>query len=279
MGWEDAVPETLTIAGDGGSMVPVRAHPFLKESPDLGHFVMKAMNLHQEVGRRVPVKKLEKPEEVETWRKENLPKFYEAGLLARPPADPKEYGIKKPDSPAAGLVWNEERGGKFASILHKHGAPVALANELMTLHTEALMEGVKSLETSREKGIAALKQEFGAEYDARVEQVKRFTPMIFKTPEETKFFTDFGLADHPTFLSVMMRLAPAIAADSSIIPQGGGGGGAPQMTGEQVKAELVDISTNDKNPRHAGYLRGDPEVHAYIDALYKKAYGTGTVTI
>lgn len=279
MGWEEAIPETLTIAGDGGTMVPVRNHPFVKESPDAGHFVMKAFNLHQEVGRRLPVKKLEKPEEVETWRKENLPKLYDAGLLAKPPADPKEYGIKKPDNPAAGLVWSDERGTKFGQILHKHGVPIAAANELMALHTESLMEGVKSLETSREKGTAALKQEFGADYDARVEQVKRFTPLIFKTPEEVKFFSDFGLADHPTFLSVMMRLAPAIAADSSILPQGGGGGGAPQLTGEQVKTELADIMYNDKNPRHAAYLRQDQEVLKYIDDLYKKAYGTGKVQI
>lgn len=40
---------------------------------------------------------------------------------------------------------------------------------------------------------------------------------------------------------------------------------------DAARAELKDIATNPNNPRHAGYHRGDPQVSAYLDCLYKKA--------
>lgn len=40
---------------------------------------------------------------------------------------------------------------------------------------------------------------------------------------------------------------------------------------DAATAELTDIATNPANPRHAGYHRNDPQVSAYLDALYKKA--------
>src|SRR5262245_25028130 len=42
--------------------------------------------------------------------------------------------------------------------------------------------------------------------------------------------------------------------------------------GDAARAELTDIATNPANARHAGYLRNDPEVSAYLDTVYKRAY-------
>ena len=40
---------------------------------------------------------------------------------------------------------------------------------------------------------------------------------------------------------------------------------------EAARAEMKDVMTNAQNPRHAGYQRGDTQVSAYLDGLYKKA--------
>jgi hypothetical protein len=40
---------------------------------------------------------------------------------------------------------------------------------------------------------------------------------------------------------------------------------------DAARAEMKDMATNPQNPRHAGYQRGDREVQAYLDQLYKKA--------
>lgn len=38
-----------------------------------------------------------------------------------------------------------------------------------------------------------------------------------------------------------------------------------------ARAEHREIATNPENPRHAGYQRGDAQVSAYLDQLYRKA--------
>ena len=40
---------------------------------------------------------------------------------------------------------------------------------------------------------------------------------------------------------------------------------------DAARAALNDIATNPNNPRHAGYQRGDAQVSAYLDQLYKNA--------
>jgi hypothetical protein len=41
---------------------------------------------------------------------------------------------------------------------------------------------------------------------------------------------------------------------------------------QAVEKEYADIMSNPQNPRHAGLHRGDPQVSAHIDGLYKKAF-------
>lgn len=40
---------------------------------------------------------------------------------------------------------------------------------------------------------------------------------------------------------------------------------------DAARAEMTEIATNPAHPKYAGYQRGDPQVSAYLDALYKKA--------
>lgn len=280
MAWPDEIPADLTYDADGGVKIPLREHPFVKESPDLGHFVNRAFQNHREVGARIPVK-IERvraadgtfapnTEAVTAWRKDHLPKLYENGILEKPPATVDDYKITKPEKLPDGLTWNDDTTVKFKTILHKYGVPVAAAGELLQLHSDALLGGQKMLKTSVEAGRAALKAEHGDKYDERIELTKRLTPMIFKTEEELQFFEETGMADHPGFLSVMMRLAPLAASDNGIIARPGDG--TPAMTGDQVRAMLADIMSNPQNPKHTLYKQNDPATMAEIDAMYKKVY-------
>jgi hypothetical protein len=40
---------------------------------------------------------------------------------------------------------------------------------------------------------------------------------------------------------------------------------------DAARAEMTEIATNPAHPKYAGYQRGDQQVSAYLDALYKKA--------
>jgi len=268
----------LTVDVDGKA-VPLRDTPFVKEAPDFKTFVKGAYDAHREVGARLPVKTDGKPESVAEWRKTHLPTLYKAGLLEAPPATWQDYGVVKPENIPEGLSWDDKRAERYASILHKYGVPKAIVPELMELHQEALTGAHLALKTSKEEGIKALKGEYGDKYDERVEEVKRFTAAIFKTPEELEFFELTGLGDHPGFLSVIMRLAHGALQDSSVLaglPSGQGGGG---MTGDEVRKELAAIMSDTSNPRHKLYWQKDKATLDYVDSLYRKAYGEGKVEI
>ena len=276
--WLTTIPDTLTYEDSPGSTKPLREHPFVRESPDLGHFLLKSLNTQKEVGARVPVKKLETPEAVQAWRKEHMGKFHSAGLIEGPPEKPEGYEIKKPDKLVDGVTWSDERAGKFAGVLHKHGIPKSAVQDLLDMHVEALTGAHAAFQTDKDNGVIALKREFGDKYDERMEQAKRLTKVIFKDEKELAFLAETGIANHPGFLGVVMRLAPLAMQDSSLMPKGDDGG-AGAITGDTVRAEVADIMSNPQNPRYAGYHRKEKAVMDYIDQQYQKAYGTGKVTI
>jgi len=272
----DQIPADLTVDVDGKA-VPLRETPFVKEAKDFQTFVKGAYDAHREVGARIPIRTDGKPESVKAWRETHLPNLYKAGLLDAPPSSPKDYGVVKPTNIPPGLSWDDTRAEKYAGILHKYGVPKAIVPELMALHEEALVGVANALKTSVEEGTAALKREFGDKYDERIEQAKRLTAAIFKSPEELAFFEELGLGDHPGFLSVIMRLAPLAMQDSSIVAGMGSKEGGTGMSGDAVRAEVADIMHNKNNPKNAGYWRQDKAVLDYVEELYKKAYGAGTV--
>jgi len=271
--WYSQLPDTAMV-DIGGQQMPLRDQPFIKESTDLEAFVRRALDSHSEVGRRVPLK-ASTPEELANWKNTNLPKLYDAGILERPPGSPSDYAIAKPDIMPEGIAWNDDLATRFAGALHKHGAPKALATELLQLYGEALGGTQKQLETDYDTALTALKKEHGEHYEVRKEEAKRLTPLIFKTPEELAFFEELGIGDHPAFLSVMMRLAPLAAQDSSYLKD------ALLTTGvspDDVRSELARIMTDKTHPMHAGYHQRDAKVLAHITDMYKKAY-PGTTEI
>lgn len=270
------LPDTMTVEVDGKPM-PLRDTPFVRESKDFATFAKGAYDAHREVGARIPVKG-GTPEVVAEWRKTHLPTLYKNGLLDAPPATPEEYGVVKPLDIPEGLTWDDARAAKYAGILHKYGVPKGIVPELMELHKEALAGANQSMKLTTEAGVAALKSEFGDKYDIRVEDAKRLTATIFKSPEDLAFFEQTGIGNHPGFLSVLMRLAPLAMQDSSILASQPSAG-TSSATGDAVRSEVASIMSDPTNPKHKLYHQGDKATLEYVDELYKKAYGGGQVEV
>jgi hypothetical protein len=262
-----------------GKPMPLREHAFVKEAKDFPTFVKTAFDAHREVGARIPLKvDATKPESVKAWRDENLPKLYKAGVLTAPPASPADYGIARPEQIPDGLTWDDKRGEAYAALAHKHGISKEAASDFMAFHLESLQGQAQSIKTSMEEGMAALKKEYGDKFEERQEQASRLAAAIFKNEAELEWFEKLGLANHPTFMSVLMRLAPLAESDSSVLA-GLGGSQAGGMTGEDVRKELADIMNNKENPKHALYWARDKATMDYVDSLYKKVYGDAKVQI
>jgi len=278
MAWPLDIPENLTYDGDGGVKVPMRDHPFVKESPDLGHFVNRAFAQHKELGSRLSLKKAETPEAAAAWRTEHLPKLYDAGLLTRPPTKPEEYEIKKPEEMPKGMIWSDERAGKFGAIGVKHGIPKAAMSELLELHREAFSASVAEFNTTYEEGQLALKREFGDKFDEVMEDAKRFTPLIFKDAKDAAFLAETGIGNHPQFLGIVARLAQFAKSDASFADQLKAGGGGSGATGDEVRSELSRIMNDTTHPKYALFKKQDPKTMQEIDEMYKKAY-PGQLTV
>jgi hypothetical protein len=270
-----------------GQQVPLRDVPFIKESTDIGTFAKRAFDVHRELGSRIPLK-VNGTAEVESWRKEHLPKLYQAGVLTAPPGKPEEYGITKPSDLPEGLGWSDELSKELATALHKHGVPKAAVPELLALHTKAMLGAQTALKTSYDEGMAALKHEHGDKFEERLEQAKRITGhftkegqwvpgLIFKTPEEVDFIEKTGLGDHPGFLSIIMRLAPLAMQDSSYLAEMTRPDGA--MGGEALRTEIGKIMSDPTHPKYKLYWQRDPGVLKEIEEMYRKTYGDAKVEL
>jgi hypothetical protein len=274
--WFESPDLATVVVQQDGKDVPIKDIPFVKETPDLATFVKRGYEAHREVGSRLPLKiDKTKPEEVIKWKTDNLPKLWEAGVLDRPLTKVEEYEIKKPENLPEGLNWSDELSGELGKTLLKHGIPKAAVPELLELHTKALTNGLKDLDSgySYEETTAALKAEFGADYDATLEDAKRLFPQIFKSERDVAFFAKTGLGNHPILTGILMRMSKGVKADTSVM-NGNNNRGTGAMTLQEAQSEHADIMNNKANPKHALYHSKDPATLQYVEDLYKKIPGS-----
>lgn len=234
---------------------------------DIGSVLKSHAHLSKRMGSAVNLPgKDAKPDEVAAFKQ----RLIEAGVVPAPPKDISVYGNLKPEKLPEGLSWDDATAKTFGETLLKHGASKELAQELIALHEKVLLGTQQTLSTAREASLAKLKAEHGEKYDERMEMAERLAQGIFTDPEEVKFFEETGIGRSPRFQSVMMRLAPLAMQDSSFVESLSQQTGS--ISGQSALAEYADIISNEKNERHAGWKRSDPQVMQYVTELYRKAY-------
>ncbi len=241
---------------------------------DIGALIKTTAHMNKRLGTAVNFPgKDANPADVQSFRE----KVYESGAFARPPGSPGDYQLKKPDDLPEGFGWSDDLAGKYATILHKHGIPKEAVGDLMPLLLESLTGQSDGIKVDKEASMAELRREHGAHFEERQELVKRMMKGLVRDDAELAILEQSGLADHPKFLSVLMRLAPLAAQDStfmSTIQRTGG-----EIPGDEARAEYAKILNDKTHPMHEGLMRGDPKVDAYLTDLYQRAYGTGQVPI
>jgi len=275
MPWPDDVAN-VTVEVEG-KQVPLKDHQLVKDSPDIGHFARRAFDMHTEMGRRIPINVKNDDEKV-AWRKEHLPKLHAAGIIEAPPAKPEDYGITRPATLAKDVPWSDTLAKELATTLHELGIPKSAVPKLMALHERAVSGAMPVLKTNYDTAMAKLKEEHKDKFDERFELAGRLANTIL-SEDDKQFIDDTGLADHPRFLSILMKLAPLAQSDSSFIAEMNRGGGSGEMTGDQVREWVAKMSSDKTDPNYTRYWAQDPALMKEIDDKYKSAYGTGTVTI
>lgn len=262
--WSETLPADLTVEQDG-KPTPIRELPIVKEAPDLGTFAKRAVDQHRELGGRIPIK-AETPEAREAWKKEHLPKLYSAGILEAPPASAEEYNVARPEN-VPETNWNPEATKELAGILHKHGAPKALAGELVQLHAKVLEHAQGVFKADGEKVMAEIKAEFGDQTDARLAAAERAAKEIFADPADVEFLNRTGLGNNPRLLRLIMRIAPQAQSGSSFVRDGRPPGST--LTGKAAGDEARAIIRDKAHPKHEAYMRGDQGVNQYVQELLR----------
>jgi hypothetical protein len=125
------------------------------------------------------------------------------------PDTPEAYNIKPRELPP-GVEWDDALQGSIAQIFHKHHVPEAAAKELIQAHVASLAEKSKAAGDSYAQHITTLvqqaeqtfRQEWGGDYEQRLEANKTFVQSRFK-PEELSDPTLRAALSHPQIVRVI----------------------------------------------------------------------------
>ncbi len=242
--------------------------------PDIGSLIKSFAHSQRRLGSSINLPG--KPEEVDQWKQDHMPKLFESGVLAKPPGSPEEYGLTKPENMAEGTAWNPEIATKFTKLCHSHGASTEFVSALHELYGEALNGGLALFNTSKEEGIAKLKEKFGDKYEETAAEAGRFMAKLFITDEQKELYAKSGLANHPDFLEPIMTFAMLSQSDSSALERGAA---EAARTRDEVRAEHSKVMNDKTHPMYELYRKGDKKANDYVDDLYKKAFGTAKVDL
>lgn len=237
-GWLDRLPEELA-----------EAKPTLEKFRSFGDLAKSYASLQTTLGKKasavaIPNEK-STPEEIAAYRK----------AVGAPDA-PDGYKLK-PEQLPEGMTWDDELGKGFAEIAHKHNIPAAAMQELAARYVAS--EAAKVEEYSKkayadvEEGKAALRKEFGGNFDANIQLAARVANTVGLDP---------NLVTHPEIVKALVRMGKMVSEDKI------------SQLGQSAQAGALnakDIMTNPANPYHKRYQEGDPETVGMVRDLMRRA--------
>lgn len=225
-GWHDTLPPELKDYSGILSRYPnpIEALRALGES-------RKLISQRQESNK--PPGEGAKPEEVAAWRKH-------IGV----PETPEGYNVKAPEKLPEGVTWNDAEAGEFAKFAHEINLTPQQVNRLLEYeikNRETMWQtGNAKLTEYTQQQAAALKNEWGAEFDANISKAKHTAQLLGVD------INDPALGNNPAFVKAMAQASSLISEDKLV----GSGRGGSVMGGQQ---QADDILNNPNNPWHNAY--------------------------
>lgn len=189
------------------------------------------------------------------------------------PEKPEDYGniIKKPELPE-GMKWDENFEKAALPVAHSLGLTPRQLEGLMGLYAgyqaEQFKASLAGQATAAEETAAVLREEFGAQYDARLSQAKRVVQQL-GGPEVIQALNETGAGNRPELVKLFAKIGAMMAEDQLR----SGASGQFGMGTEEAKAEIRKLQSHpaymDKyHPEHADIITKLGELHkiAYSEA-------------
>jgi hypothetical protein len=256
-------PSDITVPHEGQN-IPIAQHPEILKTPDVPTLGKRFLEGLSELGKRqrLPTKE-SRPEEVkEFFSKLEIPP--DESYLRRSrgvPETPDKYEWTPPE----GAQINGEWLGKGKALAHELGLNNEQFGKLVGLHNELMQDAQKIFQTKEADGVAALKTEWGADYDKNFAIASRGVQAMFKdNPEALEKFNAFGLGNDPAVLKFMLEAGKLTGEDSST------SGGTPSNANDiqqQIDTYMVKGGAN-----YERYMQGDVKALGEVEALYRKLH-------
>jgi hypothetical protein len=185
------------------------------------------------------------------------------------PADVNGY--KLPEIPE-GVTPQPEAFKAFGEMAHQLGLTQKQFEALAKRELETQMTAAQAQAKTKADAEAALKAEFGAAYETKTSMVKEFLQKFMPSVAGMDLAA-FG----PATVKEFAALAEARAAEGGNLldtAQRGKPANGPLTPGE-AKQRITEIRGNRDHAYHKPGAPGHADAVAYVNSLYKQAYGTG----
>lgn len=197
--------EQGTEGGDWREGLPedIRSDASLEQFKDVGGLAKSYITTKQMVGNSIQIPDADaSPEE---WDERFCAKL-------RPPT-PEEYELKRPE-PVNGAVYDEDLEKAFRGAAHQFGLHPRQAQGLLDWYNEHQGGLIGQYQQNMEEGVAALKQEWGADWDRKSALANSFVK-THGGDEVQKVFNDTGVGDHPVLIKFFAELGEAVEETTS----------------------------------------------------------------
>lgn len=244
--WRASLPEEL------------RSEESIKNFKDVADLTKGFVETKKMVGNAIRIPKADaKPEEFDA--------FY--ARLGRPET-PDKYEFTRPQVPE-NVKYDEEMETAFKGMAHKAGLSPRQAQALLEGYNEMQVKRLSGYTGQMEQGIAALKKEWGANYEKQIGLASRVVKEV-GGEEMINLLNETGLGNHPTLVKFFAKLGAESADPGFII----GEDHHDAASQDAIKLKINEIMNDPKHPyndSHAGYEVRQAALNQ-VGALYKQLY-------
>jgi hypothetical protein len=215
----------------------LKAEKSLESFKDIGGLAKSYVEAQKMIGGSVRIPKADaKPEEWDAFYKK-----------AGRPDKPEEYEVSKPPNMPEGMNLDENLIKWFLPTAHAAGLSKAQVAGLMEKWNERAFSQAHEQQKSMAQEITKLKEEWGPNFNGRVELGLRGIERLLKPEEASKFkelMDTTGLGNNPLMLKYAHLVGKMLKEDGYIM--GDGSGGAAGL--DAVKGKIKAIN---EDPKHA----------------------------
>jgi len=221
-----------------------------------------------------------KPEDLDKWKSENLPKF--SKVIDLPPGKAEEYEFKF-EGVSSDVLKNDQLLSSFRETAHKYGLSKAqaagIAQAFATEIAPRLAPQGPQVEfiEGKEPIDALMKEVFKGETPQRLDEYKRGVEVLSMSMPELKDVLNDGIApwggkftalgDHPTIVKLITEIGRLTGQDF------GGHVPANDRAVLDAQEEIHQIMDNKEHPWHERWRKGDRTAREHMNELYKSMTG------